>query len=206
MATNQPQADFQKQGVRIPRDLHERLHEAAKANGRSYNSELIARLQSSFESSAAGGGAGVLRPDLFEQISELAQQHGLTFDQALERAIYAGTNEAAAQVLVVHAKPGMKLNDWRALFKAGEESLQPDTTIITRTEAADTEVAVEARKAAGGGEGITMEVLPNSPGEVQIRGWEDVAPQVRRQLEEREETDAFDAAMAARGAPRKNKK
>ncbi|WP_440111781.1 Arc family DNA-binding protein [Acidovorax sp. BL-A-41-H1] len=48
MATNKPQTDYQKQGVRIPKDLHERIHEAAAASGRSYNSELIARLESSF--------------------------------------------------------------------------------------------------------------------------------------------------------------
>lgn len=50
MATNKPQDDYQKQGVRIPRTLHERIHEAAAASGRSYNSELIARLEASFES------------------------------------------------------------------------------------------------------------------------------------------------------------
>jgi hypothetical protein len=48
MATNKPQEDFQKQGVRIPRELHDRIHEAARESGRSYNSELIARLQQSF--------------------------------------------------------------------------------------------------------------------------------------------------------------
>ena len=48
MATNKPQDDYQKQGVRIPKTLHTRIHEAAVTSGRSYNSELIARLESSF--------------------------------------------------------------------------------------------------------------------------------------------------------------
>ncbi len=48
MATNKPQDDYQKQGVRIPKALHARIHEAAAASGRSYNSELIARLEASF--------------------------------------------------------------------------------------------------------------------------------------------------------------
>ena len=48
MATNKPQDDYQKQGVRLPRELHERLHAAALESGRSYNSELIARLTASF--------------------------------------------------------------------------------------------------------------------------------------------------------------
>lgn len=54
MATNKPQDDYQKQGVRIPRELHARIHEAAAASGRSYNSELIARLQASFAEPAQG--------------------------------------------------------------------------------------------------------------------------------------------------------
>lgn len=54
MATNKPQTDYQKQGVRIPKDLHARIHEAAAASGRSYNSELIARLEASFATTGHG--------------------------------------------------------------------------------------------------------------------------------------------------------
>jgi len=49
MATNTPQDDFHKTGVRMPRDLHAKLHAAAAGSGRSYNAEIVARLQSSFE-------------------------------------------------------------------------------------------------------------------------------------------------------------
>lgn len=49
MATIQPQDDFQKTALRLPRDLHAQLHEAAAAAGRSYNAEIVARLQASFE-------------------------------------------------------------------------------------------------------------------------------------------------------------
>lgn len=48
MATNLSQDDFHKTGLRLPRDLHAKLHEAAAAAGRSYNSEIIARLEASF--------------------------------------------------------------------------------------------------------------------------------------------------------------
>ena len=51
MATNQPQDDFQKTALRLPKDLHAQLHEAAAASGRSYNSEIVQRLQASFERS-----------------------------------------------------------------------------------------------------------------------------------------------------------
>lgn len=58
MATNIPQDDFQKTGLRLPRDLHNSLHEAAAESGRSYNAEIVHRLQASFEAEHSGGEAG----------------------------------------------------------------------------------------------------------------------------------------------------
>lgn len=49
MATNAPQDDWHKTGLRLPRELHVRLHEAAAASGRSYNGEIVARLEASLE-------------------------------------------------------------------------------------------------------------------------------------------------------------
>lgn len=48
MATNIPQDNFQKTALRLPKELHARLHEAATKTGRSYNAEIIARLEASF--------------------------------------------------------------------------------------------------------------------------------------------------------------
>lgn len=52
MATNKPQDDFQKTALRLPRDLHSRIHEAAVVSGRSYNAEIVARLQQTFAEDA----------------------------------------------------------------------------------------------------------------------------------------------------------
>jgi hypothetical protein len=49
MATNAPQDDWHKTGLRLPKDLHGKLHEAAAESGRSYNGEILARLQQSFD-------------------------------------------------------------------------------------------------------------------------------------------------------------
>lgn len=75
MATNAPQDDWHKTGLRLPRDLHLQLHEAAVASGRSYNSEIVARLQGSFESGGAfesRGGNGITseEKELAERIAE----------------------------------------------------------------------------------------------------------------------------------------
>lgn len=82
MATNKPQTDYQKQGVRIPKDLHARIHEAAAASGRSYNSELIARLEASFAPTGHGeaifqlhaqGEGGPLAPEVAPARREIAE-------------------------------------------------------------------------------------------------------------------------------------
>lgn len=84
MATNKPQVDYQKQGVRIPKDLHARIHEAAAASGRSYNSELIARLEASFVNTATshasmppmGGGGSSLRSELMDAAARINELQG----------------------------------------------------------------------------------------------------------------------------------
>ncbi|WP_158276451.1 Arc family DNA-binding protein [Acidovorax sp. HMWF018] len=84
MATNKPQADYQKQGVRIPKDLHARIHEAAVASGRSYNSELISRLEASFVNAATshgvmppmGGGGSSLRSELVDAAAQINDLQG----------------------------------------------------------------------------------------------------------------------------------
>ncbi|MFX1725014.1 Arc family DNA-binding protein [Stenotrophomonas sp. AS1] len=48
MARKLTQADFVKTALRLPPELHARVHESAEANGRTYNAELIARLEQSF--------------------------------------------------------------------------------------------------------------------------------------------------------------
>lgn len=45
MATNQRQADWQKTALRLPRDLHQQVHEAAKSNDRTFNGQIVAFLK-----------------------------------------------------------------------------------------------------------------------------------------------------------------
>lgn len=48
MAQLAPQDDYMKTALRLPRDVHARIQEAATAAGRSMNAEMVARLQESF--------------------------------------------------------------------------------------------------------------------------------------------------------------
>lgn len=45
VATNQTQADWQKTALRLPRDLHQQVHAAAKANDRTFNGQIVAFLK-----------------------------------------------------------------------------------------------------------------------------------------------------------------
>lgn len=41
--------DIQKTALRLPRDLHTAIHEAADASGRTMNAEIVYRLQRTFD-------------------------------------------------------------------------------------------------------------------------------------------------------------
>lgn len=49
MATNKPQDEYKKTALRLPPELHERLHAAAAESGRSYNAEIVDRLEASLD-------------------------------------------------------------------------------------------------------------------------------------------------------------
>lgn len=46
------QDDYIRTALRVPPELHARIHEAAKTNTRTFNAEIVARLQASFEAPA----------------------------------------------------------------------------------------------------------------------------------------------------------
>lgn len=49
MATSIDQKNFVKTALRLPPELHAAVHEAAQKEGRSYNAELVGRIQRSFD-------------------------------------------------------------------------------------------------------------------------------------------------------------
>lgn len=48
------QDDYIRTALRLPPDMHKALHESADASGKSFNAEIIARLQASFTEPAHG--------------------------------------------------------------------------------------------------------------------------------------------------------
>ncbi|MCR8961181.1 Arc family DNA-binding protein [Variovorax sp. S2] len=53
MATSIDQKNFVKTALRLPPEVHEAMHAAAQASGRSYNAEIVSRLEASLAQAAA---------------------------------------------------------------------------------------------------------------------------------------------------------
>ena len=45
MAINQTQADWKKTGLRLPQELHQQIHQAAREDDRTFNSQIVAFLR-----------------------------------------------------------------------------------------------------------------------------------------------------------------
>ena len=68
------QADFIKTALRLPPELHASLHEAAKASGRTYNAEILSRLEASFSSQPVSDNVQeVFRNIVKEVVAEMNQ-------------------------------------------------------------------------------------------------------------------------------------
>ncbi|WP_261524023.1 Arc family DNA-binding protein [Burkholderia multivorans] len=79
MATSLNQDDYLKTALRLPRDLHQKLMEAAAANGNSLNAEMVRRLVQSFEAPSYPDDSGKLHTfeDVERRLQNLARQMDL---------------------------------------------------------------------------------------------------------------------------------
>lgn len=128
MATNTPQDEFHKTGLRLPKDLHVRLHEAAAESGRSYNAEIVSRLEGSFDFVAN------LPPTVKEAIAHEIDERGGTPADALTRvaqtAIANGGTLFAATVT-----PGTTVEKFREMLNASKTVIPPDASFIMERKA-----------------------------------------------------------------------
>lgn len=96
--------------VRMPDGMRDHLKDAAKANNRTMNAEIVARLEGSFE---AHTGAAARLPLLAEEyIEEQLVKHGIDRTSAIE-AMAAKAQSASGTVIIIHYSPRLKLNEFR---------------------------------------------------------------------------------------------
>lgn len=110
--------------VRLPDGMRDMIADAAKLGNRSMNSEVVRRLEASFESSNA------VSPTVLQSIQDAAAEWGTSFDEALERAVLSGVSPNAPQVLIIRPTGNMTVAEMRKLFEAGKGHISPDANVI----------------------------------------------------------------------------
>lgn len=86
------QDDYIRTALRVPPDLHARIHEAAKANTRTFNAEIVARLESTFASANRTG----LPTEVIQELERL-------FDERLGQKAYIDTSDGAGMTTLAPA-------------------------------------------------------------------------------------------------------
>lgn len=126
MATNIPQDDFQKTALRLPKDLHARLHESAAAVGRSYNAEIVARLAQSFEPS----GDVTHLQEVAESRKEVAKRLG-QLNYALALALEELANYVPEDMLTPGGAAEKSVRMARALARSEQVTIYKNTIMAS---------------------------------------------------------------------------
>lgn len=66
------QDDYIRTALRVPPELHARIHEAAKDSGRTFNAEIVARLEASFSTAESTLPLGLR--EYLEEVKRTQQQ------------------------------------------------------------------------------------------------------------------------------------
>lgn len=111
--------------LRFTEAMKTALIEAAKANGRSMNAEIVARLQASFAAEQRHPIHGVAR----DIVEELAETNGLQFDEALTMAIISGAQIGVPQVLYVRTHTGITAKEVTETMKTLSHVVRDDASI-----------------------------------------------------------------------------
>lgn len=114
MATSLNQDDYQKTALRLPRDLHSKIVEAASVSGRSMNAEIVSRLEQSYKQPPASEVLDVLVSMRHDAANAELDRHMLVL-MVQELALYVRTFSAT---ILGGGKPGPEalvlIADWTA--------------------------------------------------------------------------------------------
>lgn len=70
------QDDYIRTALRVPPGLHAQIHEAAKGNNRTFNAEIVARLQRTFENNSTSGNLITMTMDDLDALVNAAIKRG----------------------------------------------------------------------------------------------------------------------------------
>ena len=108
--------------MRVPADLHAAIHASAAAGNRTFNAELIARLQSSF------GLISSLPLMVQDAVEDMAEAKKCTPEAALIDLVLAGQSNGGT-VLNIRIAPGMTIKEVHELLGAMMAKV-PDAAVV----------------------------------------------------------------------------
>ncbi len=95
------QDDYIRTALRVPPDLHGSLHTAATTANRTFNAEIIHRLQQSFQATET---TPTFSAEVMVAVREEMDARGGTFTEALTRLVLAGHSEGGTLFTVKAAR------------------------------------------------------------------------------------------------------
>lgn len=128
MARSDPQVN-----IRMPAELKASLEEASADSKRSLNAEIIARLQRSFE--AATETSPLITAAVAEalaEVTEYANKHGVTPDEALTGLVAAALNRESEPVYFFVIDKEMKMSRLKEILGEAVNYVPDDGTVIVQ--------------------------------------------------------------------------
>ena len=129
--------------VRLPDGMRDRIAEEAKSNSRSMNSEIIARLEASFDAAPMPPGVSMALANALAEVADYANEHGVTPDEALSGLISAALSRDAAPVYFFVIDKEMKMPQIREMFAVASEHVPANATVHLHTRETVREAAPE---------------------------------------------------------------
>lgn len=119
------QDNYIRTALRVPPELHTQLHKAAFVAKRTFNAEILSRLQSSFEERPAS----TLPPAVDQAVQQEQKERGGTRDEALTRLVLAAQAQGGT-VVNLRVGPGTSIPKLHAILEVTMKSLAPDTKSV----------------------------------------------------------------------------
>lgn len=114
--------------LRLSADLKDQVTKAAFVMGRSFNSEVAARLTASFEDPSHEH-----LPETVRNAVEHEQEaRGGTSEEALTRLVLAGQSQGGT-ILHLVVQKGMSMKEIREALQASEKVIPPEASVIFET-------------------------------------------------------------------------
>lgn len=122
----------------MPDEMRAKLEAAAKDGGRSLHAEIIRRLEWALQvlgpptsKPPVPDVSGDIPYAMSQDIAELAEIAGVSFDEMLSRIFVAGIHKDAPQILYLALMPGATTQELRRALEASKDIIRPDATIVS---------------------------------------------------------------------------